>query len=68
MYDHGDDKEVVMTSEVETRTGRCATHGAVRATRKMPALRYPIILDVAVRAVARHRRYDCPTCGAPVTV
>jgi hypothetical protein len=56
-----------MAAEVETRTGRCATHGVVAATRPVPQVRYPIFIDVVVRAVARHRHYHCPACGAPVT-
>ena len=56
-----------MATEVETRTGRCATHGFVAATRKTPQLRYPILIDLVVRTVARYRRYRCPACGAPVT-
>jgi len=57
-----------MATDIETRTGRCAAHGVVAATRQMPQVRYPILIDLVVRAVARHRRYQCPVCGAAVTV
>jgi hypothetical protein len=57
-----------MATNVQTRTGRCATHGVVAATRQMPQVRYPILIDLVVRAVARRRPYQCPTCGAAATV
>jgi hypothetical protein len=57
-----------MATDTQTRTGRCAAHGVVAATRQLPQVRYPIVIDLAVRAVARHRRYQCPICGAAVKV
>jgi hypothetical protein len=57
-----------MATNVQTRTGRCATHGVVAATRQMPQVRYPILIDLVIRAVARRRPYQCPTCGAAATV
>ena len=33
----------IMATEVETRTGRCATHGTVEATREIPAAGWPFI-------------------------
>jgi hypothetical protein len=57
-----------MATDTQTRTGRCAAHGVVAATRQLPQVRYPILIDLAVRAVARHRRYQCPVCGAAVKV
>jgi hypothetical protein len=32
-----------MTKEAETRTGRCATHGTVQATREIPKIGFPYI-------------------------
>ncbi len=57
-----------MANEVETRTGRCATHGTVEATREMPGMGFPFIYFAVVRAMARRRPFRCPECGQPVTV
>lgn len=57
-----------MANEVETRTGRCATHGTVQATREIPKMGFPFIYYAAVRAMARRRPFQCPECGQPVTV
>ena len=57
-----------MAKEVETRTGRCATHGTVEATREIPGMGFPFIYYAVVRAMAKRRPFLCPTCGQPVTV
>lgn len=57
-----------MATEVETKPGHCATHGAVEATREIPARGFPLIVSTARRYFARRRPYRCPTCGAQVTL
>jgi hypothetical protein len=61
-------KERAMTSSdknsVQTRTGRCQTHGVVEGTRKMPRLLFPFIITGALQLVAMTRPYRCPRCGA----
>jgi hypothetical protein len=57
-----------MAKEIETRTGRCATHGTVEATREIPGMGFPFIYYAVVRAMAKRRPFLCPTCGQPVTV
>jgi hypothetical protein len=57
-----------VTNEIETQTGRCATHGTVEATREMPKMGFPFIYFAVVRAMARRRPFRCPECGQPVTV
>ena len=52
----------------ETKTGRCAVHGTVEATRKMPEMGFPFIVLAVSRAIARRRPFRCPNCGKPVTV
>ena len=48
-----------MAKEVETRTGRCATHGTVQATREIPKMGFPVIYYAAVRAMAKRRPFRC---------
>jgi hypothetical protein len=57
-----------MAKEVETRSGRCATHGTVEATREIPKMGFPFVYFAIARAVARRRPYRCPDCGSPVTI
>jgi hypothetical protein len=57
-----------MANEVETRTGRCATHGDVEATREIPKMGFPFIYFAIARAVAKRRPFRCPDCGDPVTI
>jgi hypothetical protein len=33
-----------MAAEVQTQTGRCATHGTVQATREIPKMGFPFIV------------------------
>lgn len=56
-----------MANEVESRTGHCATHGDVEATREIPKMGFPFIYFSIVRAMARRRPFRCPDCGEPVT-
>jgi hypothetical protein len=55
-----------MASQVQTRTGRCATHGTVEATREVPQPHFPFLIYGVRRFLAARRPYRCPTCGAPV--
>jgi hypothetical protein len=48
---------------VQTRPSRCATHGPVEGTRKMPRLRFPFIITGVMRLVAMTRPFRCPRCG-----
>jgi hypothetical protein len=56
-----------MAKEVQTQAGRCATHGAVEATREVPEMGFPFAVYAILRAVARRRPFRCPECGAAVT-
>jgi len=55
-----------MATEVQTRTGRCAAHGTVEATRQVPKPGFPFVVYATWRAVAQRRPYRCPECGAAV--
>jgi hypothetical protein len=55
-----------MAKEIQTQTGRCATHGTVQATREIPKMGFPFIVYGALRAMAKRRPYLCPECGAAV--
>ncbi len=55
-----------MASEVQTRSGRCETHGTVEATREIPRLGFPYIVYAVRRWLAKRRPFSCPQCGAPV--
>jgi hypothetical protein len=56
-----------MPSEVETRTGQCPTHGTVEATRRLPEVTFPWIVNSVRRALAKRKPFACPTCGAAVS-
>ena len=49
---------------VQTRPARCATHGLIEGTRKMPKLRFPFIITGVMRVAAAARPFRCPRCGA----
>jgi hypothetical protein len=51
-------------NSVQTRPGRCETHGFVEGTRKVPRLIFPFIITGALRLVAMARPFRCPRCGA----
>jgi hypothetical protein len=55
-----------MAIEVQTQSGRCATHGTVEATREVPRPHFPFFVYAVRRLLAARRPYRCPTCGAPV--
>ena len=56
-----------MATEVQTRSGRCATHGEVEATRELPRPHFPFMVFAVRRDLASRRPYRCPDCGEPVT-
>jgi hypothetical protein len=53
-------------SSVQTRPGRCETHGLVEGTRKMPRLIFPFIVTGALRLIATTRPFRCPRCGSGI--
>jgi len=55
-----------MATEVQTRNGRCATHGSVRGTRELPKVGFPPLFTTIMRAIAQRRPFTCPECGAAV--
>jgi hypothetical protein len=55
-----------MGPEVQTRTGRCETHGTVEGTREIPRLQFPYLVYGVQRWLAKRRPFRCPTCGAPI--
>lgn len=55
-----------MSTEVQTQHGRCATHGAVEATREIPRITFPPIINAVRRSLAKRRPFLCPECGEPV--
>ena len=61
------DGDAAMATEVETKAGRCATHGDVDASREIPTMGFPFVWFAIARALARRRPFLCPKCGEPVT-
>jgi hypothetical protein len=55
-----------MAKEVQTRTGQCATHGTVQATREIPKTGFPYVVYAVWRSIASRRAFTCPQCGAAV--
>lgn len=55
-----------MAKEVQTRAGRCATHGTIEATREVPNMGFLFVVYAIWRAVAQRRPFLCPQCGAAV--
>jgi hypothetical protein len=56
-----------MATEIQTAIGDCPTHGEVEATRELPRITFPPIINSIRRTIAKRRRpYRCPTCGASV--
>jgi hypothetical protein len=49
-----------MPKEVQTQSGRCATHGTVQATREVPKMGFPFVVYAIWRAIARRRPFLCP--------
>ena len=57
-----------MKTEVERRTGECATHGRVEGTREIPRMQFPFIYYWFVRRKAKRQPFCCPSCDAPLKV
>lgn len=55
-----------MATEVQTQTGRCATHGTVQATREIPKMGFPFIVYASLRSRAKRKPFLCPECGEAV--
>jgi predicted RNA-binding Zn-ribbon protein involved in translation (DUF1610 family) len=55
-----------MSTETQTTTGDCPTHGTVQATRQIPRVTFPPIITAIRRALAKRHPFRCPTCGAEV--
>jgi hypothetical protein len=55
-----------MAKEIQTRAGRCATHGTVEATREIPRMGFPFVVYAIWRTAAQRRPFRCPECGAAV--
>ena len=55
-----------MPKKVQTRAGRCATHGTVEATREVPEMGFPYVVYAILRAIAQRRPFLCPECGAAI--
>jgi hypothetical protein len=54
-----------MAPEVQTRSGRCETHGMVEATREVPRLEFPYMVWAVRLWLAKRRPFSCPVCEAP---
>ena len=57
-----------MATETQTATGTCPTHGRVQATRSLPRITFPPVINAVRRSIAKKRPYRCPTCGQPVSL
>jgi hypothetical protein len=55
-----------MTTEVQTHTARCSTHGTVQAVRDVPETGFPFAVYAIRRALAQRRPYLCAERGAAV--
>lgn len=55
-----------MAPELQTRSGRCETHGTVEAVRQIPRLQFPFIVYGVLRWRARRQPFLCPRCDEPV--
>jgi hypothetical protein len=51
----------------QKKFGTCPTHGQVQATREVPSMSFPFIINGIRRLAARNRPYVCPECGAQVS-
>ena len=61
-----DHRRKIMATEVQTQTGRCATHGTVQATREIPKMGFPFIVYAVLRSSAKRSPFLCPECGDAV--
>lgn len=57
-----------MPTETQTRRGRCPTHGTVEATRDLPGITFPWVVNWIRRTLAERHPFRCPECGATVQV
>ena len=55
-----------MATEVETKKGRCSTHGEVEGERQIPTMTFPWIVNSIRRSLARRHPFQCPECGEPL--
>jgi hypothetical protein len=55
-----------VAKEVQTQTGRCATHGTVQATREIPETGFPYVFFAIWRSIAKRKPFRCPDCGEAV--
>jgi hypothetical protein len=55
-----------MAVEIQTQTGRCATHGEVQGEREMPKMGFPFVVFAVRRVMAKRKPYLCPECGKVV--
>jgi hypothetical protein len=56
-----------MATEMETQSGRCATHGVVEGFRMVPKMTFPPLFTMYRRSRARRQPFRCPECNQPVT-
>lgn len=52
----------------ETATGRCPTHGEVKAVKEVPNVSFPFIVWGIRRVRSALQGYRCPQCGDKVTI
>ena len=55
-----------MGREVETQKGKCENHGTVDATRDIPTITFPWIVNAIRRSLAKRKPFVCPECEEPV--
>ena len=51
----------------QVRTGRCAEHGIVRASREMPKPQWPFVVYLFRKVAASRAPFRCPECGQAVS-
>ena len=51
----------------QKKFGTCPTHGQVQATREVPSMSFPFIINGIRRLAARSRPYLCPQCNVEVS-
>jgi hypothetical protein len=55
-----------MAREVETQKGHCDTHGTIEATREIPTITFPWVVNAVRRSMAKRQPFLCPECGEPI--
>jgi hypothetical protein len=53
--------------EILTRQGDCPQHGRVTAEKRVPRLKFPVIVTGVARGAAKLRPFRCPSCGAKLS-